>query len=65
MPLLNDRMEKRLKTYFTSNYNFERLEEHFSIDSRGHVDKIKANRLMERIKAVSIEKTIKGVNRRL
>ena len=65
MPLLNERMEKRLKTYFTSNYNFERLEEHFSIDSRGHVDKIKANRLMERIKAVSVEKTIKGVNRRL
>lgn len=65
MPLLNERMEKKLKTYFTSNYNFERLEEHFSIDSRGHVDKIKANRLMERIKAVSNEKTIKGVNRRL
>ena len=65
MPLLNERMEKGLKTYFTSNYDFKELEEHFSIDSRGNVDKIKANRLMERIKAVSQEKTLKGMNRRL
>ena len=65
MPLLNERMEKGLKTYFTSNYDFKELEEHFSIDSKGNVDKIKANRLMERIKAVSIEKNVKGVNRRL
>lgn len=65
MPLLNERMEKNKKTYFTSNYRFDELEEHFSIDSRGNVDRIKANRLMERIKAVSIEKSLKGVNRRL
>lgn len=65
MPLFNERMEKRKKTYFTSNYNFMELEEHFAIDSKGHVDKIKANRLMERIKAVSVEKSLKGVNRRL
>lgn len=65
MPLLNERMEKNKKTYFTSNYSFNELEEHFSIDSRGNVDRIKANRLMERIKAVSAEKNLKGVNRRL
>ena len=65
MPLLNERMEKNKKTFFTSNYSFEELENHFSIDSRGNVDKIKANRLMERIKAVSTEKNLKGVNRRL
>ncbi len=64
MPLLNERMEKRMKTYFTSNYSFKELEEHFSFDSRGNEDKIKANRLMERIKAVSVEKKLKGVNRR-
>ena len=65
MPILNERMDKGLKTYFTSNYDFKELEEHFSIDSRGNVDKIKANRLMERIKAVSYEKTLKGINRRI
>lgn len=65
MPLLNERMEKNMKTYFTSNYSFDELEEHFSIDSRGNTDRIKANRLMERIKAVSAEKNLKGVNRRL
>ncbi|MGN1343354.1 MAG: ATP-binding protein [Traorella sp.] len=65
MPLLNERMEKMKKTYFTSNYDFNELEEHFSIDSKGHIDKIKANRLMERIKAVSQEKSLKGINRRL
>ena len=65
MPLLNERMEKNMKTYFTSNYSFDELEEHFSIDSRGNIDRIKANRLMERIKAVSAEKNLKGVNRRL
>lgn len=65
MPLLNERMEKNKKTYFTSNYNFEELENHFSIDSRGNKDEIKANRIMERVKALSCEKSLKGVNRRL
>lgn len=64
MPLLNERMEKKKKTYFTSNYNYSELEEHFAIDTRGQVDKIKANRLMERIKALTSEKVLKGVNRR-
>lgn len=65
MPLLNERMERQALTYFTSNYNFEELEEHFAYDSRGMKDLIKANRLMERIKALSIEEILKGNNRRL
>lgn len=65
MPLLNERMEKGRKTYFTSNYSFDELEEHFSIDSRGNKDAIKANRLIERVKALSVEKNLKGANRRL
>lgn len=65
MPLFNERMEKNRLTYFTSNYNFEELEEHFSLDSKGNRDVIKANRLMERIKALSDEKVLKGNNRRL
>lgn len=65
MPLLNERMEMNKKTYFTSNYNFEELENHFSIDSRGNKDAIKANRLIQRVKALSDEKILKGMNRRL
>lgn len=65
MPLFNERMEKNRLTYFTSNYNFEELEDHFAIDAKGNKDVIKANRLLERIKALSDEKVLKGNNRRL
>lgn len=65
MPLLNERMEKQACTCFTSNYSWEELEEHFAIDSRGNKDVIKANRLMERIKALSAQTILKGKNRRL
>lgn len=65
MPLLNDRMEKNRLTFFTSNYNFDELEDHFAIDAKGNKDVIKANRLMERIKALSDEKVLKGKNRRM
>lgn len=65
MPLLNERMEKKKKTYFTSNYTMLELENHFAYDSRGNCDLIKANRLIERIKALSFEKNVKGCNRRV
>lgn len=64
MPLLNERMEKNKMTCFTSNYTMDELEEHFSVDSRGVKDLIKANRLMERIRTLSIQCVMKGLNRR-
>lgn len=65
LPIFNERMEKHRRTFFTSNYSMDELEAHFETDSRGNSDKIKANRLIERIKALSIEKNMKGINRRV
>ena len=64
LPIMNERMEKHKLTYFTSNYTLAQLEEHFTTDSRGNSDPIKANRLIERIKALTFEKNVKGCNRR-
>ena len=64
LPILNERMEKHRLTYFTSNYTIKELEGYFAMDSRGNSDPIKANRLIERIKALTFEKNVKGCNRR-
>ena len=65
LPIFNERMEKKLLTYFTSNYTIAELETHFALDSRGNMDEIKANRLIERIKALTFEKNVSGINRRV
>lgn len=54
MPLLQYRMDHKLATFFTSNLNYEELEEHFSI-SKNKVDLVKARRIMERIRYLTDE----------
>ena len=54
MPLLQYRMDHKLATFFTSNLNYEELEEHFSI-SKNKVDIVKARRIMERIRYLTDE----------
>jgi len=54
MPLLQYRMDYKLATFFTSNLNYEELEEHFSI-SKNKVDLVKARRIMERIRYLTDE----------
>lgn len=49
MPILQYRMDNKLPTFFTSNLNYDELEEHFSI-SKNKVDIVKARRIMERIR---------------
>ena len=56
-------MDEKLPTFFTSNLNLEELEMHLSISSSG-VDKIKARRIIERIKEVSIPMKLESKNRR-
>lgn len=51
-PLLQYRMDEKLPTFFTSNFNLEELEKHFTVTSGG-IDKVKAKRIMERIKQIS------------
>ena len=53
-------MDQGLPTFFTSNYTMEELEKHFIIND----DKMKAKRIIERVKQVSIPVELIGKNRR-
>jgi len=61
--ILQYRMEESLPTFFTSNLTIDELEEHLS-NSKNKVDKLKARRIIERIKFLSEEIKLIGVNRR-
>ena len=56
-------MENHLPTFFTSNLTIEELEKSLSITSSG-VDKIKAKRIIERIKQLTIQEELISKNRR-
>jgi len=62
--ILQYRMMEKLPVFFTSNYTMAQLEEILATTTRGDVEKVKAGRIMERIKQVSIEVPVKGENRR-
>lgn len=61
--ILQYRMEENLPTFFTSNLNLEELEEHLALSNRG-VEKVKARRILERIKFMTIDIQIISKNRR-
>ncbi len=62
--ILQHRMQEKLPTFFSSNFNFVELEEHLRMGNRGDDEPIKAKRLMERIKYLSKEVSVTGKNRR-
>lgn len=62
--ILQYRMMERLPVFFTSNYNLEQLEEQLATTTRGGVEKVKAGRIMERIKQVSYSVPVYGENKR-
>jgi len=62
-PILQYRMQNHLPTFFTSNLTLEELESALSITSSG-VDKVKARRIIERIKQLTISMELIGKNRR-
>lgn len=62
-PILQYRMESNLTTFFTSNLTIKELEEHLASTQKG-VDKVKARRIIERIKQMSIEKVMISENKR-
>ena len=47
-PILQYRMEEKLPTFFTSNFDIDSLEQHLSMSKSG-VEKVKARRIKERI----------------
>jgi primosomal protein DnaI len=63
-PILQFRMLDNLPTFFTSNYDFEGLEHHLTYSQRGEEEKLKARRIMERIKYLSEPVRVSGKNRR-
>ena len=57
------RMEENLPTFFTSNLTLEELENNLAITSSG-VDKLKAKRIVERIKQLTVPIELISKNRR-
>ncbi|MFD1706390.1 primosomal protein DnaI [Siminovitchia sediminis] len=62
--IMQYRMHEQLPTFFTSNFDFGGLEHHLTYTQRGEEEKMKARRLMERIKFLSIPIKLGGPNRR-
>lgn len=62
--VLQYRMLENLPTFFTSNFNYEQLEHHLAYNQRGDEEKIKAARILERIKYLSKPVLVDGPNRR-
>ena len=61
--ILQYRMEENLPTLFTSNLSMKELENHLSTTNRD-VDKVKARRIIERIKQLTTDVTMISENKR-
>lgn len=61
--ILQYRMEHNLVTFLTSNLNIEELETHLSL-VKNNMDKVKARRIIERIKQLTEDIELVSVNRR-
>lgn len=61
--ILQARMDNVLPTFFSSNLDMNDLEEHFA-ETKNSVDKVKAARIMQRIRFLSKEVVVFGPNRR-
>ena len=61
--ILQTRMNNNKTTFFTSNLTIQELEQHLSLSSSG-VDKVKARRILERVKQLTIDMELISENRR-
>ena len=62
-PILQYRMDNNLPTFITSNLDLKELEVHLS-ESKNEVDKLKAKRIIERIKYLTEDLTLISENKR-
>ena len=62
--ILNERMENKRWTWCTSNEDLNSLKHHFEINNKNVQEKIKAERIMQRIQVLSKSLEIVGNNRR-
>lgn len=63
LPVLDQRMNNNLKTYFTSNYSMEELEQQYRLASKAN-GQIASLRILERIRALSNPISLSGKSRR-
>ena len=61
--ILQHRSQEGLTTFFTSNLTIKDLEEHFGTTTKG-IDRVKAKRIIERIKQLTTEMTLVSENKR-
>ena len=62
--ILQYRMQEGLPTFITSNLNIKELEEHLSITTNKSTEKVKARRIIERIKQLTIDTEMISKNNR-
>lgn len=63
--ILEYRMQEELPTFFSSNFTMAQLEkQHLATDAQGGHEPMKAQRIMQRIKFLSREYHLEGINRR-
>lgn len=62
-PILQYRMDNKMATFFTSNLSIEELEVHLSV-SKESIDKLKAKRIIERIKYLTDDIKLISENKR-
>lgn len=66
-PVLQYRVMEQLPTLYTSNYNYDQLEEHMAYTQRAgveRIDELKAKRMIERIRHYTDAYHVHGKNRR-
>lgn len=63
-PILQYRMDEKLPTFFTSNLSIEELEVHLS-ESKDKIEKLKAKRIIERIKYLTDDIKLISKNNRV
>lgn len=64
LPLLNERYENHLPTWFTSNEDLKSLQEHFRYSTKMKEEQTKSMRIMERIKAMAKPVSLRTESRR-
>ena len=62
--ILDYRMENKLITIFTSNHTMKTLREAFIYDKNNNKDTLKGERLLERVRVLTYEQHLGGVNLR-
>ncbi|WP_040229127.1 primosomal protein DnaI [Bhargavaea cecembensis] len=62
--ILHHRMSEQLPTFFTSNFDYKQLENHLAYTQRGDKEVVKAGRIMERIRSMTLPVKLDGQNRR-